>query len=84
MKRTSNVVSLIVFVVTCALIGACAELKQAGRTVGHASRDVAKEIGHASRDVAKEITRGTKRVIAEAAEPEDKSAVDVSSQSEHR
>jgi len=50
---------------------ACAELKQAGQTVGHTSKDVATDIGHASRDVAKDISRGTKRIVAEIAAEED-------------
>ena len=79
MNRTSNIVSFIGFVATFSLLGACVELKQVGRTVGHTSRDVAKEIGHASRDVAKEITRGTKRVITEATEPAEASSIDESS-----
>ncbi len=78
MNRTSNVMSLIVVVATCSLLGACVELKQAGRTVGHASREVTKEIGHASRDIAKEISRGTKRVLNEATDPEDESTEDES------
>jgi hypothetical protein len=30
-------------------------VKEAGRTVGHATRDAAKAIGHATRDVTREI-----------------------------
>ncbi len=36
-------------------LGACAELKETGRTIGHTTRDVTKEIGHASRDAAKSV-----------------------------
>lgn len=50
------------------LLSGCVELKQAGRTVGHTSRDVAKDVGHASRDVAKDISRGAARVLSEAAQ----------------
>ncbi len=73
MNRISNIVSLIVVVASCTFLSACTELKQAGRTVGHVSRDVTREIGHASRDVAKEIGRGATRVMTEAAESEDES-----------
>ena len=51
---------------------ACAELKNAGRTVGHTTKDVATDIGHASRDVAKDIGHGAKRVYTEAIADEDK------------
>ncbi len=71
MKRSSNKAMLTVVLVTSSLLAACVELKQAGRTVGHTTRDVAKQIGHGTRDVAKNIGHGTKRVLAEMNEPED-------------
>lgn len=39
---------------------ACAHIKEAGRTIGHTTRDVTREIGHGTRDVAKEIGHGTR------------------------
>jgi len=33
------------------LLGGCADIKEAGRTVGHTTRDVTREIGHTTRDV---------------------------------
>lgn len=45
------------------LLSSCAELKEAGRTIGHTTRDVTREIGHGTRDVAKEIGHGTRRVV---------------------
>lgn len=41
----------------CLLFGitGCAELKDAGRTIGHTTRDVTTAIGHASRDAAKSV-----------------------------
>lgn len=33
----------------------CAELKDAGRTIGHATRDTTKAIGHASRDAVNSV-----------------------------
>ncbi len=45
------------------LLSSCAEFKEAGRTIGHTTRNVTREIGHGTRDVAKEIGHGTKRVV---------------------
>lgn len=44
-----------ILAVTCMMAG-CAELKEAGRSIGHGTRDAAKAIGH-----------GTKRVVNETA-----------------
>ena len=41
----------------------CAEVKDAGRTIGHTTRNVTREIGHGTRDAAKEIGHGTRRVV---------------------
>ncbi|MGZ5012398.1 MAG: hypothetical protein ACXV7E_00115 [Methylobacter sp.] len=41
----------------------CAELKEAGRTIGHTTRNVTREIGHGTRDAAREIGHGTRRVV---------------------
>ncbi|NQD35471.1 hypothetical protein HPT27_00450 [Permianibacter sp. IMCC34836] len=43
----------------------CAELKSAGRTIGHTTKEVTTDIGHATRDAAKEVGQGTKRVVNE-------------------
>lgn len=52
------------FVLSSALLLlSCAEFKEAGRTIGHTTRNVTTEIGHGSRDVVKEIGHGTKRVV---------------------
>jgi hypothetical protein len=45
------------------LLPACAEFKDAGRTIGHTTRNVTREIGHGTRDVAKDIGHGTKRGV---------------------
>ncbi len=71
MQKPSNKATLAVVLLSCSLLAACVELKQAGRTVGHTTRDVAKQIGHGTRDVAKDIGHGTRRVLAEMNEPED-------------
>lgn len=73
-KRTSTL--LLAFVSVCCLLVGCAEVKQAGRTIGHTSRDVTRDIGHASRDIAKDLTSGGKRVVAEASAEEDDNGED--------
>lgn len=45
------------------LLASCAEVKEAGRTIGHTTRNVTREIGHGSRDTVKAIGRGTKKVV---------------------
>lgn len=57
---------LFVFLVTifsAGLLSSCAELKEAGRTMGHTTRNVTREIGHGTRDAAREIGHGTRRVV---------------------
>jgi predicted small secreted protein len=71
MRKPTNKAMLIVMLVTCFLVSACAEVKQAGRTVGHTTRDVAKEIGHGTRDAAQDIGRGTKRVVTQATKDDE-------------
>ncbi len=44
-------------------IGACSEMKSAGRTVGHTTRDVTRTIGHTTRDVTKQIGHGTRDTV---------------------
>ena len=60
----------IVFVVTLAggYSSGCAQIKEAGRTIGHTTRDVTKEIGHGARDVTREIGHGTRDVVREVGE----------------
>lgn len=59
-------------VIQLGLLVACAEVKEAGRTIGHTTRNVTREIGHGSRDTVKAIGRGTKRVVNEIVdEPAD-------------
>ncbi len=42
-------------VVLAAGLSGCAELKEAGTAIGHATRDTTKAIGHASRDAVKSV-----------------------------
>ena len=44
-------------------VGACSEMKSAGRTVGHTTRDVTRTIGHTTRDVTKQIGHGTRDTV---------------------
>lgn len=41
----------------------CAEFKQAGRDVGHSSRDVTRQIGHGTRDAVKSIGHTTRDAV---------------------
>ncbi|WP_421187063.1 hypothetical protein [Aeromonas enteropelogenes] len=41
--------------IAAVLLAGCAELKGAGRTIGHTTRDVTREIGHGTRDAVKGI-----------------------------
>jgi hypothetical protein len=52
------------------LLSACAQLKEAGRTIGHTTRDVARDIGHGTRDAAKTVGEGVKKVVKSAPEEE--------------
>jgi hypothetical protein len=45
------------------LLSACAEFKDAGRTIGHMTRNVTREIGHGTRDAARDIGHGTRREV---------------------
>ena len=51
---------------------ACAEMKDAGRTIGHTARNVTREIGHGSRDVAKAVAQGAKKVVIAVQEEDEK------------
>lgn len=59
-----NRVTLLALGVTLGtLTTACADIKEAGRTVGHTTRDVTREIGHTTRDVTREIGHGTRDTV---------------------
>ncbi|MGZ5819400.1 MAG: hypothetical protein ACXWJD_11710 [Burkholderiaceae bacterium] len=55
--------SALFVIFSTALLLSCAEFKEAGRTIGHMTRNVTREIGHGTRDAAKEIGHGTRRVV---------------------
>jgi Sec-independent protein translocase protein TatA len=50
----------LLLLVVAAFVSGCAHIKEAGRTIGHTTRDVTREIGHGTRDVAKEIGQGSR------------------------
>ncbi len=47
--------SIVISLVLTIMIIGCAEMKQAGRDIGHATRDTTKAIGHASRNAVKSV-----------------------------
>jgi len=59
----SKFFSLFICTASLFILTACAELKDSGRTIGHAAKDVTTSIGHASRDTAKSIGENTKSVV---------------------
>ena len=56
------------FIISTCLLSACAEIKQAGRIIGHTTRDAATEIGHGTRDAAVTVGHGVKKVVKSATE----------------
>ncbi len=53
--------------ILCLLV-ACAEFKEAGRSIGNTTKNVTTDIGHGSRDTFQAIGRGTKRVAKSVTE----------------
>ncbi|MGY3869470.1 hypothetical protein ACW5W4_08030 [Aeromonas crassostreae] len=45
------------------LLGGCADVKEAGRTVGQTTKRVTREIGHTTRDVTREIGHSTRDAV---------------------
>jgi hypothetical protein len=52
------------------LLSGCAQIKEAGRTIGHTTRDVTRAIGHGTRDAAKAVGEGVKKVVKSSPEDE--------------
>ena len=52
------------------LLSACAQVNEAGRTIGHTTRDVTIAIGHGTRDAAKAVGEEVKRVVKSAPDDE--------------
>lgn len=57
-------IALLLLVLAC-FAAACVQVKEAGRTIGHTTRDVTREIGHTTRDVTKRIGHGARDVTRE-------------------
>jgi len=63
---SSNVVKCVFLaVLTSSFLYGCAQIKEAGRTIGHTTRDVTTEIGHGARDVTREIGHGARDIFRE-------------------
>lgn len=59
---------LLIVVLSSLIFSACAELKEAGRDIGHGTRDAAKAIGHGTRDATKAIGHATRDAVKEVGE----------------
>jgi hypothetical protein len=66
----SRVKIVLLVVLSGCLLSACAQVKEAGRTIGHTTRDAARAIGHGTRDAAKAVGEGVKKVVKSAPEDE--------------
>lgn len=55
-----------ILVLSACLLSACAQVKEAGRTIGHTTRDVATAIGHGTRDAANAVGEGIKKAVISA------------------
>lgn len=53
------------------LLAACAEFKEAGRSIGQTTKNVTTDIGHGSRNTFQAIGRGTKRVANSVTEEQE-------------
>lgn len=65
---TRSVYILLVIFVLTGLLSACAEFKEAGRSIGNAGKEVGVAIGHGSRDAAKAIAVETGKAADSVAE----------------
>lgn len=59
---------VLVLSLTWGFFHGCAPIKEAGRTIGHTTRDVTTEIGHGARDITREIGHGTRDVVRKVGE----------------
>jgi len=75
----------IVFVLTLAggFLPSCAQIKEAGRTIGHTTRDVTREIGHGTREVVNDVGDGIRDTTKSASEEVKKAVKPSSSPSEY-
>jgi hypothetical protein len=66
----SRVKIVFLFVLSGCVLSACAQVKEAGRTIGHTTRDAARAIGHGTRDAARAVGEGVKKVVRSAPDDE--------------
>jgi hypothetical protein len=59
---------LTTLIVSSLLTAGCAQLKEAGRTIGHTTRDVTRTIGHGAREVVSDIGDGIRDTTKSGAE----------------
>jgi hypothetical protein len=64
------VTKFLLLIVLSYFLSACAEVKEAGRSIGHTTRNVTRDIGHGSRDTVHILGKGTKRVVKSIAQDE--------------
>jgi len=58
-----SVINFFTLLAISCLLPACAELKEAGQSIGNTTKNVTTDIGHGSRDTVQAIGKGTKRVV---------------------
>lgn len=61
----------------------CAQMKEAGRTIGHTARDVSRTIGHGARDVVHDIGDGIRDATQSGAEEVKKAGKPSSTSAEY-
>lgn len=64
-------IRFLAFIALSYLLLACAEVKEAGRSIGHTTRNVTRDIGHGSRDTVHTLGKGTKRVVKSITQDSD-------------
>lgn len=61
--RSSGINIIVSTLMVGSLLTACADLKEAGKEIGHGTRDAAKAIGHGTRDVTKAIGHASRDAV---------------------
>jgi hypothetical protein len=57
-----NIIKSFVYFVAIFLLVSCVKMKEAGKDVGHTTKEVTTEIGHTTKKVTKKIGHTTKKV----------------------
>jgi hypothetical protein len=63
-----SVIQFLTLLAMSCLLLACAEVKEAGRSIGNTTKNVTTDIDHGSRDTVKAIGKGVKRVAKSVTE----------------